>query len=167
MVYYMLLFSFYRQDNDVGETHSLVQSTVYSVLSKYILCDFVYLTDLTVQLLHKEIHYCRKKLITAKLSHNYHNSNRHYFAWISLNIHHNINVSNESCVLKNIYILCYISYQYFGKVINSFASRHTGYHSCFVFGRSRIQISGCRPAILTEFFRGFPKSLHANAMIVP
>jgi hypothetical protein len=37
---------------------------------------------------------------------------------------------------------------------------------CFVFGRSRVQISTQRPAILTEGFRGFPQFLHANAGIV-
>jgi hypothetical protein len=38
---------------------------------------------------------------------------------------------------------------------------------CFVFGRSRIQISARRPAILAEDFRGSPQSLQANAGMVP
>jgi hypothetical protein len=46
--------------------------------------------------------------------------------------------------------------------------RHGGaVNTCFVFGRSRIQISARRPAILIEGFRGFPQSLQANAVIVP
>jgi hypothetical protein len=41
------------------------------------------------------------------------------------------------------------------------------YHSCFVFGKPRVQISAQRSAILTEVFRGFPQSFQANAGIVP
>jgi hypothetical protein len=43
----------------------------------------------------------------------------------------------------------------------------SGYYSCFVFGRSRVQISVQRPIILTEFFRAFPQSLQTNAVVVP
>jgi hypothetical protein len=39
-------------------------------------------------------------------------------------------------------------------------------HSCFVFGRSRVQISARRPAILIEIFRAFPQYLQANSGIV-
>jgi hypothetical protein len=45
-------------------------------------------------------------------------------------------------------------------------SRPNGQYTCFVFGRSRVQISSRRPAILTEVFRGFPQSLDANSGIV-
>lgn len=34
-------------------------------------------------------------------------------------------------------------------------SRQSGWHSCFVFGRSRVQIRAQRPAVLTEVFVGF------------
>jgi hypothetical protein len=37
---------------------------------------------------------------------------------------------------------------------------YSGQHSCFVFGRSRSQISAPRPDILTEVLRGFPQSLY-------
>jgi hypothetical protein len=39
------------------------------------------------------------------------------------------------------------------------------YHSCFIFGRSRVQILAWRPANLTEVFRGFTQSLQVNAGI--
>jgi hypothetical protein len=39
--------------------------------------------------------------------------------------------------------------------------------SCFVFGRSRVQISVRKPAKLTEGFRGFSQPLQANTSIVP
>jgi hypothetical protein len=41
------------------------------------------------------------------------------------------------------------------------------YHTCFVFGRSRVQISAQIPATLTEIFRDFIQSLQMNADIVP
>jgi hypothetical protein len=41
------------------------------------------------------------------------------------------------------------------------------YQFCFVFGRSLIHISPQRPAILIEDFSGFPRSLQANARILP
>jgi hypothetical protein len=40
-------------------------------------------------------------------------------------------------------------------------------HSCFIFGRSRVQISTWISVILTEGLQGFPQSLQANAGIVP
>lgn len=40
------------------------------------------------------------------------------------------------------------------------------YHSCFVFGKSRVQISVRRPVVLTEGSRGFLQYLHINAVIV-
>jgi hypothetical protein len=42
-----------------------------------------------------------------------------------------------------------------------------GWHSCFLFNRSSVQISAQRPAILTEVFHGFSQSLQANSGIVP
>jgi hypothetical protein len=41
-----------------------------------------------------------------------------------------------------------------------------GLRSCFVFWRCRVQISAWTPAILTDVFRGFSRSLLANAGIV-
>jgi hypothetical protein len=41
-------------------------------------------------------------------------------------------------------------------------SRPNGYHSCFLSGRSRVQIFGRRPGILTEILRGF----YADVQIV-
>jgi hypothetical protein len=41
-----------------------------------------------------------------------------------------------------------------------------GQHFCFIFGRSQVQISGRRPAILTKAFRSFLSYLQANAGIV-
>jgi hypothetical protein len=46
--------------------------------------------------------------------------------------------------------------------VSTRTSRPTGCHSCFVNGRSRVQISAWRPAILTEDFRDFPQSLQAK-----
>jgi hypothetical protein len=40
-----------------------------------------------------------------------------------------------------------------------------GYHFCFIFGRSRVQISARTPSVLTEAFSGFPQSLQANGEI--
>jgi hypothetical protein len=45
------------------------------------------------------------------------------------------------------------------------ATKSSGHHSCFVFGRSQVQISAKRLAILTEGFCGFPQSLQAKAVI--
>jgi hypothetical protein len=41
----------------------------------------------------------------------------------------------------------------------------SSWHTCFIFGRSRVQISARRPAIQIEGFRGLSQSLHANAGI--
>jgi hypothetical protein len=46
-------------------------------------------------------------------------------------------------------------------------SRSSGKHTCFVFGRSRVQVSARRTAILATGFRGFLQSLEGNARIVP
>jgi hypothetical protein len=40
-------------------------------------------------------------------------------------------------------------------------------HSCFVFGRFRVQTSATGPAILIEDFRGFPQFIQASGGIVP
>jgi hypothetical protein len=37
----------------------------------------------------------------------------------------------------------------------------------FVFGRSQVQISASRPAVLIKVCCGFPQSLQVNAEIVP
>jgi hypothetical protein len=39
--------------------------------------------------------------------------------------------------------------------------------SCLVFRRHWVQISARRPAVLTEVFRVFSQSFHANSWIVP
>jgi hypothetical protein len=39
------------------------------------------------------------------------------------------------------------------------SSRPSGWHACFVFGMSRVEISALKPAILTGSFRRFPQSL--------
>jgi hypothetical protein len=41
------------------------------------------------------------------------------------------------------------------------------YHSCFVFGSFRVQISALVPAILTKVFPSFSQSHQANAGILP
>jgi hypothetical protein len=38
-------------------------------------------------------------------------------------------------------------------------------HSCFMFGRSRVQVSTQKPIIMTEVFRGFTQFLQANARV--
>jgi hypothetical protein len=43
----------------------------------------------------------------------------------------------------------------------------SGYHSCFIFGRSQVQMLARRPAVMTEVFHGFPQSLQADAGIAP
>jgi hypothetical protein len=62
-------------------------------------------------------------------------------------------------------IICQTAEKYNeGKVVEKHAfpisndrkSWWSGLHSCFVFGRSRVQISAQKPDILTEYFRGFP-----------
>jgi hypothetical protein len=45
-------------------------------------------------------------------------------------------------------------------------SHSSSYDSCFVFGRSSVEISAQRPAIPTEVIRGFPRPLQANVGIV-
>jgi hypothetical protein len=50
---------------------------------------------------------------------------------------------------------------------NYWTSWSSGEHSCFVFGRSWVQISVRKPAVVTEVFRGFPQSLQVNVEIVP
>jgi hypothetical protein len=45
--------------------------------------------------------------------------------------------------------------------------RPNGYKYVFEFGKSRVQTSAQRPAILTEDSRGFPLFLQLNARIVP
>jgi hypothetical protein len=42
----------------------------------------------------------------------------------------------------------------------------SGQHSCFIFGKSRVQILDRRPVILIKIFRGFPQSFHTNPEIV-
>jgi hypothetical protein len=44
--------------------------------------------------------------------------------------------------------------------------RSNGFHSCVVLSRSVVKISPRKPAILTEAFRGFSQSYHANTEIV-
>jgi hypothetical protein len=43
-------------------------------------------------------------------------------------------------------------------------SRSNGYHSCYVFGWPRVQISVRRPAVLSGVLRGVPESLQANSI---
>jgi hypothetical protein len=45
-------------------------------------------------------------------------------------------------------------------------SRSSGKDICIIFGRSRIQISTRRSAILAEVFRRFPRFLRANSVIL-